>query len=37
MGDYFPVATYCANSVFAAHTGAGETPKQVFAACAAGQ
>ena len=37
MGDYFPVSTYCANSVFSAHTNAGETPKQVFAACAAGQ
>ena len=37
MGDYFPVSTYCANSVFNAHTNAGETPKQVFAACAAGQ
>ena len=37
MGEYFPVATYCANSVFAAHTAAGQTPKQVFAACAAGR
>ncbi len=37
MGDYFPVATYCANSVFSAHTNAGQTPKQVFTACAAGQ
>ncbi|MDR3417627.1 MAG: hypothetical protein P4L83_15730 [Nevskia sp.] len=37
MGDYFPQATYCASSVFAAHTGNKETPAQVFAACAAGQ
>jgi hypothetical protein len=37
MGDYFPVSTYCAASVFQAHTAAGETPKQVFADCAAGK
>ena len=37
MGDYFPVATYCSNAVFAAHTQAGDTPAQVFAACQAGQ
>jgi hypothetical protein len=37
MGDYFPVATYCAGSVFDAHTSAGETPAQVFAGCAAGK
>jgi hypothetical protein len=37
MGDYFPVATYCSGAVFAAHAGAGETPAQVFKACAAGQ
>ncbi len=37
MGDYYPVATYCANSVFSAHTSAGETPAQVFAACQAGE
>ena len=37
MGDYFPVTTYCANTVFAAHTQAGETPAQVFQACAAGR
>jgi hypothetical protein len=36
MGDYFPIATYCANSVFAKHTGNGETPAQVFAACQVG-
>jgi hypothetical protein len=37
MGDYYPLATYCANSVFSAHTNAGETPAQVFAACQVGQ
>jgi len=37
MGEYFPLATYCANAVFAAHTAAGETPRQVFAGCAAGR
>jgi hypothetical protein len=37
MGEYFPLATYCANTVFAAHTAAGETPQQVFAGCAAGK
>ncbi len=37
MGDYFPATTYCANAVFAAHTQAGETPAQVFKACAAGK
>ena len=37
MGDYFPATTYCANSVFAAHTQAGETPAQVFKDCAAGR
>lgn len=37
MGDYDPVATYCANSVFSAHTNNHETPAQVFAACQAGQ
>ena len=37
MGDYFPQSTYCAASVFQAHTNNGETPKQVFAACAAGK
>ena len=37
MGDYYPLATYCAKSVFDAHTNAGETPAQVFAACQAGE
>lgn len=37
MGEYFPVSTYCAESVFQAHTNAGETPAQVFAGCAAGE
>ena len=37
MGDYFPVATYCSNAVFAEHTQAGETPASVFAGCQAGQ
>ncbi len=37
MGDYFPVATYCSNAVFAAHTQAGQTPAQVFAGCQVGQ
>jgi hypothetical protein len=36
MGDYLPVAAYCANSVFSKHTSAGETPAQVFAGCLAG-
>ena len=36
MGPYFPLTTYCAGSVFDAHTQAGQTPAQVFAACAAG-
>jgi len=37
MGQYYPIATYCAKSVFDAHTNAGETPEQVFAACKVGQ
>lgn len=37
MGEYFPVATYCSGAVFDAHAGAGETPAQVFAACAIGR
>jgi hypothetical protein len=37
MGEYFPVSTYCAGSVFQTHTAAGQSPKQVFAACAAGK
>jgi hypothetical protein len=37
MGEYFPVATYCSGAVFDAHAGRGETPKQVFAGCAAGR
>ena len=37
MGDYFPETTYCANTVFARHTQAGESPAQVFKACVAGE
>ncbi len=37
MGDYFPLTTYCASSIFAAHTQAGETPAQVFRACTTGR
>ena len=37
MGDYFPVATYCAASVFEAHVRAGEPPRRVFEGCQAGR
>ena len=35
IGDYTPVATYCPPALFEARVRAGDTPYQVFAACAA--
>lgn len=35
IGDYTPVATYCPPVLFEARVRAGDTPYQVFAACAA--
>ncbi|MDR3417142.1 MAG: hypothetical protein P4L83_13235 [Nevskia sp.] len=37
MGDYLPVATYCSNAVFAAHTIAGDSAAKVFAGCQVGR
>lgn len=35
IGDYTPVATYCPPALFEARVRAGDTPYEVFAACAA--
>lgn len=35
IGDYTPIATYCPPALFEARVRAGDTPYQVFAACAA--
>lgn len=37
MGDYYPLLTYCTQSLFDARTQAGDSPAQVFAACQAQQ